>query len=225
MKKNAYFAVYCIVCVCVVAAAAALGGLSVYAFVKGEAASGAVLLIFAVGFLLALAAMAARERLDRRCVTLFTEGKYDEERAYLERVRKSPFSFLTLTVAMYNYVLVCMALDDIAAAEPIIERLRHGGGAGWKYKTAYLYILIRLDGGDRETAHTEFEEFRKECAHAEIYREQIEVLTAIFRRVYQADVSEPLPQAAVNSRFPIVGRVLGKMYEQRAAESVTEWGE
>ncbi len=207
------------------AVSAALIGLGIYGFVKGDIASGSVLFIFAAGFLLALGAMFAREYLNDKCTELFCQKKFDEERAYLERVRKSPFSFVTHTVAMVHYVTVCMALDDLSAASPVIARLRHGGGAGWKYKTAYFYILIKLDEGDLETAHTEFEEFRRECAQAKIYHDQIEVLTAIFHRLYRTENNEPLPASAVNSNYPVVSRILGKHYEARAAASGEEWGE
>lgn len=220
MKKRV---LYCFVFGIVGLYFAALVGLSVYGYLKGQIAGGIGLDILAVCCLLALLAMILREKLDRKCAELFEEKKYAEARAYLEKVRKGPLSFLTRVRAMSNYVCVCMALDDLPNAARIIDRLRHGGGKGWKYMTAYCYILIRLDGGDVETARAEYEEFRTQCANAEIYKDQIEVLTAIFRRLMGTSDNEPLPQTAVNSRYPVVGRILGKIYEERAAKSGREW--
>ena len=112
-----------------------------------------------------------------------------------------------------------MALDDLETASRYVESLRHGGGAGWKYKTAYSHILIKLDAGDIETARTEYEEFRTQCAHAEIYREQIAILKAIFQRLLTVRNTEPLPAAAVESPYPVISRILGKHYEAQFAES------
>ncbi len=185
--------------------------------------SGSLLLALALLSLLVLAKIVMQDNLNIRCGKLCAEKRYDEERALIERKMNSPFFFLVRIVAIRRYVRASMALDDLPTAKRYIDVLRHGGGAGWKYMTAYCYILIKLDEGDLKTARTEFEEFRTQCAHAEIYREQIEVLTAIFHRIFATNNNEPLPQAAANSPFPVVGRILGRAYEARFAARGDEW--
>ncbi len=174
---------------------------------------------------IALATVITRDNLNIKCGKLCDEKRYNEEKALIEQKMKSPFFFLVRTVALLRYVRVNMALDDLPTAKRYIDTLRHGGGLGWKYMTAYSYILIKLDEGDIVTARTEYEEFRTQCAHAEIYREQIEVLRAIFHRLFKTNNTEPLPAAAMNSPFPIVSRVLGRTYEERAAEYAAAWSE
>ena len=187
----------------------------------GDIVIGAFLLAFSVFVALVLMKIVMQDNLNIRCGTLCAEKKYDEERALIERKMKSPFFFLVRIVAIKRYIRASMALDDLPTAKRYIDVLRHGGGAGWKYMTAYCYILIKLDEGDFKTARTEFEEFRAQCAHAEIYRDQIETLAAIFHRVYGTNNAEPLPKSAVDSPFPVIGRILGKIYEERFAG--TEW--
>ena len=186
---------------------------------------GIVLIVFSVFVALLLTRLVLLDGINIGCGKLYNEKRYAEARALLDKKRKSPFFFLVRTVAFMWYINASMALDDLPAADYYIDLLRHNGGKGWKYMTAYPYILIRLDNGETDTARMEFEEFRRECAHAEIYREQIEVLTAIFCRLYRTANEKPLPQAAVGSAFPVVSRILGKHYEARAAESGAEWGE
>ncbi len=194
-------------------------------FVYGVIYMGVIATVIAVAAVLWLATAVAQDNLNLRCGRLCDEKRYEEERALIEKKMKSPFFFLVRTVALTRYIRVSMALDDLPTAKRYIESLRHGGGAGWKYKTAFFYILIALDGGETEHARTEYEEFRTQCAHAEIYREQIEILTAIFHRLFGTNNAEPLPQAAVTAPFPVIGRVLGRVYEERAAASHTEWGD
>ncbi len=189
----------------------------------GYIVCGAFLLAFAVFVLLVFAKIVLQDNLNIKCGKLCGEKRYDEERALIEKKMKSPFFFLVRIVALMRYIRASMALDDLPTAKRYIDLLRHNGGAGWKYMTAYFYILIKLDEGDVTTARTEYEEFRTQCAHAEIYKEQIEVLTAIFHRIFGTSNNEPLPQAAVNSPFPVIGRILGKVYEKRVSASETEW--
>ena len=160
---------------------------------------------------------------DRTCNQLFEERKFAQERAYIEKKMRSPFYFLVRMSAMEHYVRVCMALDDLPTAMRYIDSLRHGGGKGWKYKTAYSYILIKLDEGDMDTARREYDEFRGDCAHAQIYQTQLEILTAIFSRLFTARSNAPLPMAAVESSFPVVSRILGRHYEEQIAQSGAEW--
>lgn len=188
-----------------------------------EIVGGVILLAAAVFVLLLLAKIVMQDNLNLKCGKLCEEKKYDEERALIEKKMKSPFFFLVRIVAIMRYIRASMALDDLPAAKRYIDVLRHNGGKGWKYMTAYYFILIKLDEGDISTARTEYEEFRTECAHAEIYKDQIAVLTAVFHRVFGTNNNEPLPQVAVNSPFPVLGRILGKAYEARVAASEAEW--
>ena len=171
--------------------------------------------------LLCLAVFGAKDSVETPCNKLFAERDYDAARMLLEKKMKSPFYFLMRIPVMKNYIRVCMALDDLGNAARYIDRLRHGGGKGWKYMTAYCFILIKLDEGDIRTARHEFEDFRKDCAHAEIYKTQIEILTAIFSRLFSARNIKPLPESAVESRFPVVSRILGRHYEAQSQKE--EW--
>ena len=186
---------------------------------------GILLILFALFVALLLLRLVLIDGMNIACGKLYFERQYAEARAILDKKAQSPFFFLMRTGVYLWYINVHMALDDLPAAEHYIDILRHNGGKGWKYMTAYSYILIRLDRGETDAAHTEFEEFRMECAHAEIYRDQIEVLAAIFHRLYGTANSEPLPEAAVRSNFPVVSRILGKHYEARAAERGEIWEE
>ena len=162
-------------------------------------------------------------KFNKICDQLFEERKFAEERAYIEKKMRSPFYFLVRMSAMEHYVRVCMALDDLPMAARYIDTLRNGGGKGWKYKTAYPYILIKLDEGDLQTARAEYSEFKRDCAQAEIYQTEIEILTAILSRLLTARNSAPLPEAAVESSYPVISRILGRHYEEQATQSDTEW--
>lgn len=162
-------------------------------------------------------------KFNRNCNLLFSERRFAEEREYIEKKMRSPIYFLVRTTAMEHYIRVCMALDDLPTATRYIDRLRHGGGKVWKYRTAYAYILIKLDEGDMPAARSEFEEFRRDCAHAEIYKTQLEILTAIFSRLLTARENAPLPVAAVESNYPVVSRILGRHHEAQAANYSGDW--
>ena len=203
--------------------AGAIAGFCAYAMGVNVLYVGVIGIVFGVVSLLALGTVIGQDNLNLHCGRLCEEKKYEEERALIERKMKSPFFFLYRTVALKRYIRVNMALDDLPTAKRAIDILRHGGGAGWKYMTAFFFILIKLDEGDRETARTEYEEFRTQCAHAEIYKEQIEILTAVFRRIFGTNNNEPLPASVVGAPFPVIGRVLGRVYEERAAENANVW--
>ncbi len=195
---------------------------AVASFVYGVIYMGVIASVVAAVAVLWLATAIAQDNFNLRCGKLCEEKKYEEERALIEKKMKSPFFFLIRIVALTRYIRVSMALDDLPTAKRYIDSLRHGGGEGWKYKTAFFFILIKLDEGDFETARFEYEDFRRACANAEIYKEELEILSAIYRRLLKTD-TEPLPAAAVDSPFPVLGRVLGRIYEARAAQSGEEW--
>ena len=173
--------------------------------------------------LLGAAVFGAQDSVNVPCEKFFTEGKYEEMRTFIERKMRSPFFFLMRIAALEHYIRVCMALDDLSTAARYIDRLRHGGGMGWKYRTAYCYILIKLDAGDIETARGEYEQFRNDCAHAEIYKTQLEILSAIFTRLFTARDNIPLPTSAVECVYPVVSRILGRHYEAEVARRDETW--
>lgn len=212
MKRNIY--VYLVQAVCI----AVFTGLSVNFFLIGQGYAGALLCAAAVLTLLSMIAFAIQETLNLTCDALFRAKKFEEERALIERKMKSPIYFVMRITAMMHYVCVTMALDDLETSERYIARLRHNGGRGWLYKTAYCNCLIKLDRGEVAAAKKEFEEFRRDCAQTVIYREQIEVLTAIFSRLLTARNTAPLPEAAVNSSYPVINRILGRHYEEEIAK-------
>lgn len=116
---------------------------------------------------------------------------------------------------------VRMAQDDLADAKNYVERIRHDGGIGWKYRTAYYTVLIALDEGDVALASAEYEDFRSHNQGVELYKEQLEVLDALFGRLFTHN-DTPLPESVGRSVFPVVHRILGKHFEARAAASA-EW--
>ncbi len=199
--------------VCLSVAVALCIAAAVCLFVYDIAYAGALVVVGAVCFALALSILIAQDDLNRKCGKLCAEKRYAEERAILEKKLKSPLLFLVRTVVYQRYIRVTMALDDLPAAKRAIDSLRFRGGAEWKYKTAFFFILIKLDEGDKETAHAEYEEFTRMCSGAEIYREELDILRAVFRTLF-TNSDEPLPQAAVQSPFPVLFRVLGKKYER-----------
>lgn len=119
-------------------------------------------------------------------------------------------------------LLLCMAKDELDEAKHYISRIRHDGGVGWKYRTAYYTVLIALDEGDVSLARAEYEDFRIHNQGVELYKEQLEVLDALFARLFTHN-DTPLPQSVGRSVFPVVQRILGKHFEERAAASEAEW--
>lgn len=180
-------------------------------------------IIFGIVSLLMLLTIIGQDNLNIHCGKLCEAKQYEEERALIEKKMRSPFFFLIRTVALTRYIRVCMALDDLPTAKRYIDSLRHGGGAGWKYRTAFFFIFIQLDEGNIETARAEYEEFRTQCGQSEIYKEEISVLGAVFQRIFKTANSGPLPEAAARSPFPVVGRVLGRILEARASAGASEW--
>ena len=198
-----------------------LAGVAVFGFVKGSTVTGGIFSAITGIWILYIFVTAARDALFDTCVKLFEEKRFAEERRLLEKKMRSPFYFLLRVTVIQHYISVCAALDDLATSKRYIDSIRNGGGNGWKYRTAYLYILIMLDEGNIQVARTEYNEFRKDCQYAEVYKGQLEVLQAIFAQVFTLRNSTPLPAAAVGSSFPVVNRILGKQYE--AQDNSEDW--
>ncbi len=201
---------------------AALLGFAIFSFIVGEYAAGGVLCaLFVLGTMCGVGVI-VQNQIDRKCMSLFLSKNYEEEKNMLERKMKSPFFFLYRVVALQHYACTCAALDDLATTRRYLDKLRRGGGKGWKYRTAYLYILIFLDEGNVQAARNEYEDFRRDCARAEVYQKQLEVLKAIFQRLVRSRNVAPLPESAIESAYPVVARILGRQYEASFPE---EWKE
>lgn len=194
---------------------------SVWAFVlKNYALGGITATVFCCALLLFFAYMIP-ENFSKKCDLLISEKKWREAEALLEkRERSLLYPFCRMAVLSRLFVTYA-ALDELKKAEETIEKLRHDGGAGWKYRTAFVFILIQLDGGDLKKAREEFEDFRTHNENVALYKEQIEILEALFARLF-SNSDEKLPQSAVDCPYPVLQRILGKHFEKRASES-GEW--
>lgn len=130
-------------------------------------------------------------------------------RTILDRAEHNHLFYpLARIVACQLYIRVALVQDDTVTAEHYVSRLRHGGGAGWKYRTAYVVVLMNLDWEEVGVARHEFEEFRSACAHSQIYRSRIQILETIFDHI-DGKAGE-LPDEAKTSPYPLVHRVIRK---------------
>lgn len=129
--------------------------------------------------------------------------------ALLDRASHNPIFFPVYRIIVFQlYIRAYLALDDTAQAAKYVDILRHAGGTGWKYRTAFFVIVVNLDWEDIAAAQEEYDAFRKDCAHAQIYREQIGILDAVFAHL--AGETPPVPDAAKRSPYPVVHRVIQK---------------
>ena len=148
-----------------------------------------------------------RERVYAAFDARYRAGDYVAARAILDRAERNHFLYpIARIIVLQMYVKVALAQDDTATAERYVSRLRHNGGDGWKYRTAYFIVLLNLDWGDVPAATAEYEAFRNACANSEIYRTRIETLDAIFANIHGE--ARPMPEAAKQSRYPILHRVV-----------------
>lgn len=153
----------------------------------------------------------------------FRARNFDEAEKYALEIAGSKLFYPIMRFTGFCVMLaISMAKDDLQEAEKYIFRIRHGGGAGWKYRTAYYYTLILIDKGDVPAARAEYEDFRIHNQNVEFYQSQLEVLDAIFRRLFTRN-DTPLPASVTDSFFPVVHRILGKHFEAQAAASGIEW--
>ncbi len=153
----------------------------------------------------------------------FRARKFDEAEKYAREIAESKLFYPIMRFTGFCVMLaISMAKDDLQEAEKYIFRIRHGGGAGWKYRTAYYYTLILMDKGDVSAARAEYEDFRIHNQNVELYRSQLEVLDAMFRKLFTRN-DMPLPASVTDSFFPVVHRILGKHFEAQVAASGIEW--
>ena len=110
------------------------------------------------------------------------------------------------TVAYRLYMMGYTALGDTASAERYISALRHMGGAGWRFRTSFYFVLLNFAWEDISATREEFEEFRACCSHAAIYKEELEVLSALFAHI-DGERGE-LPDSVKNSPYPAVHKII-----------------
>ncbi len=193
------------------------------AFWYGQYAVGAIACVCCLGVLLCLIGEVVEDEYFVKCEKLFSERKYDEEKAVLDKVQRNHFIFPFVRTGFYRRAMRnAAARDDLELCERYIEVVRHGGETAPKFRTAYLLTLIKLDRGDAEGARAEFEEFRSRNKDVELYREEIEALGAVFARLFTRH-DEPLPASVLDCPYPVMKRILGKHFEAKASE--TDWGE
>lgn len=206
-----------------VATAVAVAG-SIVAFCEKLYAVGVIVAVLALIGSFCLAGEVVQDNFRLKSEKLFAARKYDEEREMLESVQKNHLLFPFVRETFYLVALKnAVARDDLALARAYIDRLRHGGERGLKYKSAYLFTLILLDEGDFPAARAEYEDFRIHNEQYALYQSQLEVLGALFNRLFTKN-DAPLPKAAVNSPYPVVKRILGRHFEENAA-SYGNWEE
>lgn len=192
------------------------------AYAYGYYAAGALL---SVAFCLLLWFCAGYLRL-KRLETAFDgflkEKKPDEAERCAREISGSKLFYPIMRFTGLRVMLVVyMFRDETDEAERTIVKIRHNGGAGWKYRTAYYYILILLDREELTAARAEYEEFLLHNRNVAFYKEQIETLEALFARLFST-ADKPLPASVLDSLYPVVHRILGRHFEAQAAASA-DW--
>ena len=191
---------------------------------------GAILASLTLIGTLAFAGEIVQDNFYQKSERLFAARKFDEEKELIEKVKNNHLLFPFVRERYYMIAIRnALARDDLALVKSYIDRLRHGDDRlrhgddhNMKYKTAYAYILILLDEGEFSAAVAEYEDFRTHNEHYTIYKLQLEVLKALFARLSgKRDV--PLPEAAVNTPYPIIKRILGRHFEESMANAGAEW--
>ncbi len=204
MKRN-----LTVVCVLTGLCVALFAAVSVLGFVYSVLPVGIVGVFLTLVAVWVLIGSVYRERLYERVDSRFRARDYAAARAMLDRALRNHFTFPIARIIVWQlYLKVALAQDDVPAAERCASRLRHNGGDGWKYRTAYFYVLLYLDWGELSAATAEYEQFRNACASSAIYRTRIEVLDALFARINGRE--SVLPDAAKDSCYPIVHRVVDR---------------
>ena len=214
-----------------IAVAIAVAG-SAVAFVYAQYVVGSILAALSVILIFCLAGEIMQDNFYQKSERLFIARKYDEERALLDQVKANHLLFPFVRERYYLIAIRnALARDDLSRAKSYIdrvrhgdERLRHGDDKNLKYKTAYARVLILLDEGNTDDARAEYEDFRINNEHYAIYQTRLEILSALFARLFSKH-DAPLPEAAVNSPYPVIKRILGRHLEESVAQSGEDWSE
>ncbi len=205
-----------------IGAAIAIAGAAV-AFCYRQYVVGAMLTVLAVVAVFCFVGEIAQDNFALKCEALFSARKFDEEQKFLDKVRRNHILFPFVRERYFlNAISNAVARDDLALAKTYADRLRHGGDHSLKYKTSFVTVLILLDEGNVEKARAEYEDFRINNERFALYRTELEVLSALFARLFTKN-DTPLPEAAVNSCYPVVKRILGRHFEERAGNANEEW--
>ncbi|MDE7158957.1 MAG: hypothetical protein K2N74_05205 [Clostridiales bacterium] len=202
MKRNLI-----VVCVLTGLVTAFFGAVAFLGFWYNVLVAGVLGAVMAAVSLWVLMGSVWRERCYEKFDRHFDEHDFYAAKLVLDKASKNVILYPVFrSVAGQLYMKAYMALDDISATEHYVSLLRRIGGAGWRYRTAFFFILLNLEWKDISAARGEFEDFRQNCGHAEIYREQIQILTALFALI-DGKESE-LPDSVKNSPYPVVHRLL-----------------
>ncbi len=144
-----------------------------------------------------------------RTTAFLKEKDFAGARAILDRAESNAIFYPVVRTLVFQLGLrTAIGLDDVPEAARYVENLRHLGGAEWRYRTAYFVVMFNLDWDDVAAAREEYTDFRTDCGESEVYREQLEILDAVFAHI--DGYGEDLPESAKNSEYPIVQRVLRK---------------
>lgn len=206
------------------AAAIAIAGTAV-AFAYRQYVVGAILSVLVVVLIFCFAGEIVQDNFELKCETLFSARKFEEENTLLEKVRGNHLLFPFVRERYYfSSIRNAVARDDLALAKSCIDRLRHGGDRSIKYKTAYETVLILLDEEKVSEARAEYEDFRIHNEQYEIFQVQIEILNSLFACLFTGSDAR-LSEAAVDSPYPVLKRILGRHFEERAAGVNEDWEE
>lgn len=202
MKRNLI-----VVCVLTGLVTAFFVAVAVLGFVFDILVAGVLGAVMAAVSLWVLIGSVWREQCYEKFDCHFNEHDFYGAKLVLDKAAKNVILYpIFRSVACQLYMKAYLALDDFSAAEHYMSLLRRMGGAGWKYRTAFCFVLLNLEWKDISAARSEFEEFRQNCGHAEIYREQIQTLTALFALIDGRE--NELPEFVLNSPYPVVHRII-----------------
>ena len=152
-----------------------------------------------------------RERLYEGFEKKFRARDFAGALTLVDRAESNHFLFPLLRILVYEcYVKGELAVDNVSQSAKYVQLLRHNGGKGWKYRTAFYTVLFNLDWGDVAAAQEEFAEFEAACSHSPKHREELEILRALLLHVMKVDV--PYPDSVKNSPYPVVKRIVERDY-------------
>lgn len=204
MKKSCVLA-----CVLLSLCALLFAAASVVSFVYGQYAPGGIACAFFLVALWTFAGYVCRENVRERFIARYRVRDYLGAKGILDAAARNHLLYPFLRIALNQmYLRIELCLDNIPEAVHYAESLRRLGGDGWKYKTAYWFTLFNLDWSDVAAARAEYEAFRTACAHAEIYRGELEVLAAIFAHI--DGQGGDLPDRVKQADYPVLHRIVRK---------------
>ena len=152
-----------------------------------------------------------RERIYENFEKKFSSGDFLGALTVLDRASNNHLLFPIVRMLVYElYIKGELAVDRLSESAKYVQLLRHNGGKGWKYRTAFYLILFNLDWGDIAAARDEYREFEEACSHSPVYSDELVMLRALFAHVLHGETS--FPESVKNSPLPIVKRIAEKGY-------------